>query len=151
MTDKRAPREAAESREAESRFGSWKPPSMLPSPDPQDGYVFRWIRTSSLGDLDNPNVSNKFRQGWVPVLAKDHKEITIMSDMNSQFPDGIEIGGLVLCKIPQEVVAQRNAYYARMAAQQMESVDNNFMRESHSAMPLFSDKKSKTTFGSSGE
>lgn len=135
------------SREAEAS-PKWSPPSMLPTPNPQEGFVFRWIRVSTLGNIDNPNVSSKFRQGWVPVKREEHPEIQIMGDLDPNFPDGIEIGGLVLCKVPLEVMEQRKEYYAKMAAQQMESVDNNFMRENNPAMPLFSDRKSKTTFGS---
>jgi hypothetical protein len=43
---------------------------------------------------------------------------------------------------------QRTAYYAKQNQAQMDSVDNNFLRESDPRMPLFSDKKSKVTFGS---
>jgi hypothetical protein len=45
-------------------------------------------------------------------------------------------------------LAQRAAYYAKQNQAQMDSVDNNFLRESDPRMPLFSDKKSKVTFGS---
>jgi len=150
MTDKRKPR-STETREKTARVTDWEPPSMLPTPDPSDGYAFRWIRIATLGTIDNPNVSSKFRQGYVPVKKEDHPEIEIMNDVNARFPDGIEVGGLILCKIPEEIVEKRNEYYANKAAQQMDSVDHNFMRESHSAMPLFSEKKSKTTFGNDRE
>ena len=36
-------------REEEKREEVWTPPSLLPVPKPQDGYVFRWIRTRMLG------------------------------------------------------------------------------------------------------
>jgi hypothetical protein len=39
-------------------------------------------------------------------------------------------------------------YYDNQNQAQMDSVDNNFLRENDPRMPLFSEKKSKVTFGS---
>ena len=101
MAEERTKREA-ESRTAEERpSDSWLPASILPNPDPVDGWVFRWIRTSTLGKADNTNVSQKFREGWVPVKAEDHPELEVMSDIDSRFEGNIEIGGLLLCKAPE--------------------------------------------------
>lgn len=147
MADKRTPRET-ETREAGSRKKGWAPPSVLPEPNAEAGYRFRWVRTSSQGNLDNTNVSSKFRQGWEPVLASEHPEITALKDRNSQFQDNIEIGGLLLCKAPDEMVEERNAYYNQMAQNQVESVDNNFMRENDPRMPLMKpEKTTRVTFG----
>jgi hypothetical protein len=67
---------------------------------------------------------------------------------NSRFPDGIEVGGLLLCKTPIEFTEQRDAYYRNIAGSQMESVDNNFMRENDPRMPLFQERKSEVkSFG----
>ena len=130
------------------RDDSWVPSSILPVPDPQDGWVFRWIRTSIMGQSDNPNVSKKFRDGWVPVKVEDHPELKTLSDINSQFKGNIEQGGLLLCKAPKEKMDARNAHYQEIAKQQMESVDSNYMRENDPRMPLLSPEKStRTTFG----
>ena len=146
----RTPR-SQDSREVDARpTDKWVPPSYLPVPDPQDGWAFRWIRTSMVGKADNTNVSNKFRQGWVPVKASDHPEINMMSDVESRFPENIEIGGLLLCKAPREMVDQRNQHYAQVAQNQMEAVDRNFMRENDPRMPLLNpERKTRTTFGRS--
>jgi len=127
---------------------SWVPSSILPVPDPQDGWVFRWIRTSIMGQSDNPNVSKKFRDGWVPVKVEDHPELKTLSDINSQFKGNIEQGGLLLCKAAKEKMDARNAHYQEIAKQQMESVDSNYMRENDPRMPLLRPEKStRTTFG----
>jgi hypothetical protein len=42
---------------------------------------------------------------------------------------------------------QRKAYYRKQTKDNMEAVDNTFMRENDPRMPLFSEKKSKTSFG----
>lgn len=138
----------AESREATTRPRSWAPPNLLPDPNPQDGYKFRWVRTSTLGVADPTNVSAKLREGWEPVKAADHPELQLMSDPNSRFKDGVEIGGLLLCKIANDIVQQRDQYHAELAARQMESVDNNLMRESDPRMPISKPERStRVSFG----
>lgn len=146
MAENRNPREL-ESRDSSQRVKEWQPPQTLPNPTPQPGWAFRWIRTSMVGQADPTNVSSKFREGWEPVKAVDHPELMYMADPNSRFKDNVEIGGLLLCKTPEEFVQQRNAYFNKQTQSQMESVDNNFMQTNDPRMPLFSEKRSTTTFG----
>ena len=152
MADERAPREprTLETRENDTRDEPWEPASLLPDPDPQDGWVFRWIRTSMVGSLDNTNVSKKFREGWEPVRAEDHPELQIMSDHNSEWgaKGGIEVGGLLLCKAPHEQVEKRRDYYKSHAESQMQAVDNNYMRENDPRMPVLApERKTRVAFG----
>ena len=65
-----------------------------------------------------------------------------------RFKGNIEVGGLLLCRIPEEFLKQKAEYYANQNRAQMESVDNNFLRQSDARMPLFSEKSSKVSFGS---
>jgi hypothetical protein len=110
--------------------------------------VFRWIRTSTLGQSDNTNVSMRFREGWEPVRAEDHPELMIVSDHGSQFPGNVEVGGLLLCKAPREEVDKRAEYYRDMAQAQMDAVDSNYMRESDPRMPVLQPERStRITFG----
>ena len=148
MADERT-LESRMTREDEVREDdSWVPSSVLPTPDPQDGWRFRWIRTSVLGHPDNTNVSQKFRDGWVPVKREDHPELKIMSDINSQFEGNIEQGGLLLCKAPEKKMKARTDHYEGVAKRQMESVDSNYMRENDPRMPLMRPERStRTTFG----
>jgi hypothetical protein len=57
------------------------------------------------------------------------------------------IGGLMLCKAPKELVEERNDYFGEQSKAQINSVDNNLMRENDPRMPLFNDRQSKVTFG----
>ena len=155
MADERAPREPRnlETRENEARDTNWEPASILPDPEPQDGWVFRWIRTSMIGTLDNMNVSKRFREGWEPVRAEDHPELQIMSDHKSEWgaKGGIEVGGLLLCKAPQEQVEKRRDYYKSHAESQMQAVDNNYMRENDPRMPVLApNRKTRVVFGGEG-
>lgn len=142
----REPR-ALQNREAVERPKQWMPPQLLPDPNPEEGYAFRWIRISSLGKDDATNISGKLREGWEPVKASDHPEIRLFSSGQNRFPDSIEVGGLLLCKTPVEFTEQRDAYYRTQAESQMNSVDNNFMRENDARMPLFNERKTTVTFG----
>lgn len=148
MAENRLAREV-ENRESAQRKQLWAPPETLPSPKPQPGWVFRWIRTATMGQLDPTNMSAKMREGWEPVKAADHPELMMYTDPNStsRFKDNVEIGGLVLCKVPEEMMQQRAEFYSRQAASQMEAVDNNFMRMNDERMPLFNEKRSTTSFG----
>ena len=136
-----------ETRESDTRKRTWERPEILPSPFAQDGYVFRWIRVSSQGQLDATNVSSKLREGWEPVKASDHPEIEIVSIEQERFKDNVMINGLLLCKAPAELMQQRDDYYTQQTKQQMQSVDNNLMRENDPRMPLFNERKSRVTFG----
>lgn len=146
MVDNRLNREI-QSRESTQRKMQWKPPETLPTPAPQAGWVFRWIRTSFMGQADPTNTSAKMREGWEPVKAADHPELMLQADPNSRYKDNIEIGGLLLCKAPEELMKQRAEYFSQQSQSQMEAVDNNFMRGEDRRMPLFNEKRSTTSFG----
>jgi hypothetical protein len=143
----RVPREL-DTREKMERPKQWMPPQLLPDPNPEPGYAFRWIRIASLGKDDATNISGKLREGWEPVRASDHPEIRLFgSDSNAKFPDSVQVGGLLLCKTPVELTEQRNDYYRRQSEAQMQSVDNTYMRENDPRMPMFKERKSTVTFG----
>ena len=136
-----------DTREKMERPKQWMPPQLLPDPNPEDGYAFRWIRIASLGKDDATNISGKLREGWEPVRASDHPEIRLFNATTAKFPDSIEVGGLLLCKTPVEFTVQRDAYYRQQAEAQMQSVDNTYMRENDPRMPMFKERKSTVTFG----
>lgn len=136
-----------ETRAKLERPAKWMPPQLLPDPHPEPGYAFRWIRISARGEADPMNISSKMREGWEPVKASEHPEIQLMGGGSKTYPDSIEIGGLLLCKTPTEFIEQRDAYYRQQAEGQMNSVDNNFMRENDPRMPLFRERQSKVSFG----
>jgi hypothetical protein len=146
MAENRLNREL-ETREKTVRKRSWQRPETLPTPNPEEGYEFHWVRVSTRGESDAMNVSAKLREGWEPVKASDHPEIFSSPVDDPRFRDNIIIGGLMLCKTPKEMVEERNDYYREQSEAQMRSVDNNFMRENDPRMPLFSDRKTKVTFG----
>jgi hypothetical protein len=146
MADTRIPREVS-NRQQDERPKAWTPPELLPEPDKQAGYAYRWIRTSMMNAADPRNVSSKLREGWEPVTIEEQPKFRLLADPDSRFKGSIEIGGLLLCKAPEEMVEQRAKYEADQTAAQADAVDNSFMRQNDARMPLFSEKKSTVTFG----
>ena len=144
--DVRMPREL-ETREVIERPKQWKAPELLPEPDKQAGFAYHWVRVSTLNTADPRNLSGKLREGWEPVRVEEQPKFKLLVDPDSRFKDNIEIGGLLLCKTPVELVEQRTAHYENMTKSQTEAVDNNLMRQSDPRMPLFNERKSSTSFG----
>lgn len=146
MAENRLAREL-QTRATSERPQTWRPAEVLPEPDKQPGYAYRWVRISTMNNPDPRNISGKFREGWEPVSIEEQPRFKYFSEAKGQFKDNIEIGGLLLCKAPTELLEQRDAHYNKQAQQQMEAVDNSFMRQSDPRMPLFRERKSSASFG----
>jgi hypothetical protein len=137
-----------DTRAAMQRPTSWQAPETLPSPNPRPGISHRWVRISMGGQSDVQNISSKLREGYEPVKAEDYPEMMMHATTEGRFKGNIEVGGLVLCSIPSEFLVQRDKHFAGINKATMESVDNNFMKDSDPRMSKFSEKSTKVTFGS---
>ena len=143
----RTPR-SNESRDKTERKRSWQRPTTLPDPEPKDGVEYRWVRTSIMGETDNKNVSGKFRNGWTPVKAEDHPELQVIPDHDSRFKGNVEVGGLLLCENSTEYVDSRREAHDGMNANQIEAVDNSYLKQSDPRMPMMQpERTTKTSFG----
>ena len=136
-----------ETRAIQERPKQWAQPELLPEPDKQPGYNYRWIRVSTMNNADPRNLSAKLREGWEPVPIEEQPKFRLLADPQSRFKDNIEVGGLLLCKTPTEFVKQRNDHFAKVTQSQTDAVDNSFMRQSDARMPLFQERKSSSSFG----
>lgn len=141
MAEARTPREV-QSREKSARL-VYQPASSLPEPNPEPGYSFRWVATHVMSQADPNNVSKSLREGWEPVRAEDHPEMALFANKSGN----VEIGGLMLCKAPTELLESRTAYFEEQSRRQMESVDNQLMRNNDPRMPLFKDRSSTVSRG----
>jgi hypothetical protein len=146
MAENRLTREL-DTRKTQERPKQWAPAELLPEPDKQPGFAYRWIRASTLNNADPRNISAKLREGWEPVKIEEQPKFQLLIDPASRFKDNIEIGGLLLCKTPSEFVDQRNEHYRKQTDAQTTAIDNSFMRDNDPRMPLFSERKSSTSFG----
>jgi hypothetical protein len=152
MNDTAKPRLSRDLQKRENaiRPTTWKPADLLPEPHRQDGWEYKWIRSSIMGNADPTNMSRSLREGWEPCKLSEHPELMLAVDPNAKNSDLIEVGGLVLCKIPEYLFNQRQQYYMDMAQGQMESVDAQVDKENDPRMPMFKERKTKVTFGSGG-
>jgi hypothetical protein len=137
-----------ETRKAAYRPEAWRPPETLPMPEDRPGWKHRYIRLSTMGQADPSNISSKMREGYEPCKAEEYPELMMHAATEGRFKGGIEVGGLLLCRITAEFMEQRAKYYEQQSKSQVDSVDNNFLRENDPRMPLFSEKRTKVTFGS---
>jgi hypothetical protein len=137
-----------DSRTVMQRPTAWRPPETLPMPNDRPGWTHRYVRISTMGTADPSNISSKLREGYEPCKAEEYPELMMHASIDGRFKGGIEVGGLLLCRIPSEFMVQRAKYYENLNKSQVDSVDNNFLRENDPRMPLFSEKRTKVTFGS---
>jgi hypothetical protein len=100
-----------------------------------------------LNQADPRNISSRFREGWEAVKLEEQPKFKLLVNPDSRFKDNIEVGGLLLCKTPTDLVEQQQAYYANLTRQNEEAVNNSLMRQSDARMPLFNERKSSVSFG----
>ena len=137
-----------DTRQMMQRPEAWRPPETLPMPEDRPGWTHRYIRISTMGTADPSNISSKLREGYEPCKAEEYPELMMHASIDGRFKGGIEVGGLLLCRILSEFMVQRAKYYENLNKSQVDSVDNNFLRENDPRMPLFSEKRTKVIFGS---
>jgi len=139
------------SSERVERKKSWTPPSSLDAPPAPQGFKHRWIRTESVGFMDTGNVSKKLREGWEFVRAEEIKNELGDHDypviQQGQYQGLIGVGGLVLARIPEEVVLERREYFRKITADQVKAVDNDILREQRPEMPVNIDRQTRVSFG----
>ena len=135
-------------RAKQARREPWKPPSMLDAPPAPEGFRHRWIRAEVMGFDDRKNVAARSREGWELVRGEDHPDFEIPTIEDGKHAGVIGVGGLLLAKIPEEIVEERKEYFQSMTRNQMTAVDNDLAREQHPAMPISKpDRHSRVTFG----
>ena len=141
---------SADTREKTQRKRVWQRPSSLDAPPAPDGYIHRWIRSEVQGFQDTKNVINRLREGYELVRADEHPDWHLPTIEDGKHAGVIGVGGLLLARIPEELIAQRNAYYAGLTEDQITAVDNDLMKDAHPSMPISKpERQSRVTFGGS--
>jgi len=125
----------------------WTPPSYLDTPNAPNGYRHRWVRVEILGYVDTKNIQGRIRSGYELVRADEYPEEDFPVVADGKYAGVIGHGGLVLTRVPNEIAQQRAKYYADLAKENVEAVDNDLMKEQDRRMPINIDKQSRTTFG----
>ena len=148
QTNNRASR-ATQTRDKQAVRKPWAPPSMLDAPPAPDGFKHRWIRAETRGFDDTKNISAKMREGWELVRKDEFPDFEAPVVESGKYEGVFGVGGLLLARIPNETVAERNAYFAERSQHQQDAVDHDMMRENaHSTMTIGNaDRQSRVTFG----
>ena len=136
-----------ETRKASNRPVQWRPANKLHAPDAPDGFVHRWIRAETLGQEDKSNVHRRIQEGFELVRADEYPD-SDLPESDGKHAGIIGLGGLLLARFPVEFKEQRHAYYNARSGQQMEAVDNDWMKDSNPLMPKESaERRTQVSFG----
>ena len=139
---------ANQTRSKTERPKVWVPPSSLDAPPAPDGFRYRWIRAESLGFDDSKNIQGRLRSGYELVRAEEVENASDYPVLDTgKYKGVIGVGGLLLAKVPEEIVAARTAYIKKRTEGMNEAVDNDLMRDQHKSMPINIDRQSRVTFG----
>ena len=141
---------SADTRVKTQRKRVWQRPSSLDAPPAPDGYIHRWIRAEVQGYQDTKNVISRLREGYELVRADEYPELQMPTIEDGKHAGVIGVGGLLLARIPEEIIKQRNAYYEGLTQDQIKAVDNDLLKDAHPSMPISKpDRQSRVTFGGS--
>ena len=146
--DKKTSR-ASQTREKTSHKKVWTPPSSLDSPPAPSGFKHGWIRAESMGFQDTKNVSASLREGYELVRADEYPDSQFPVIEDGKYSGVIGVGGLLLARIPEEIIKQRQEYYASQHNEKEKALDNDLMKEEHPSMPIDIDRQTRVTFGGS--
>ena len=138
---------ARETRVKEERKKVWTPPSSLDAPPAPDGYKHRWLRAESMGFDDTSNMSAKLRSGYELVRADQYPDANYPTVQDGKYKGVIGVGGLLLARIPEEIVESRKEYFARQTKDKSDAIDNDLMKEQHPSMPINNERQTRVTFG----
>jgi len=154
MNDKTKQTQKLPSRETETRAKTerrkpWSPPSQLDAPPAPEGFQHRWIRAEIRGQEDKSNISARIREGYELVRQDEYPDFEAPVIESGKHEGVFGVGGLLLARIPIETANERNEYFRKRHADQLEAVDHDMMRENaHSTMAITKpDRQTRVTFG----
>ena len=143
---KKTPR-ASQTRSKTERPKVWTPPSALDAPEPPKGFKHRWLRAESKGLEDVSNIQARLRSGYELVRADEYTEGQYPSYKEGKYAGIIGHGGLVLARVPEEIVDSRTEYFAQQTKDRNEALDRDLKREQHPSMPIDQKRQTSVTFG----
>jgi len=145
INENKTPR-AAQTRDKTTRRKPWAPPSSLDAPPAPDGFKHRWIRAEVLGKEDSKNLSARLREGFELVRADSGSEYPTIQE--GKYAGVIGVGGLLLAKIPEEIVEERMSYFADRTQDRDDAIESDLLKEQHPSMPISKpERQSRVSFG----
>ena len=147
MNKTKLPSRESETRVKTERRKEWAPPSQLDAPPAPEGFKHRWIRAETVGQMDQKNVSARLREGWEFVRADEYPDVEWPQIDTGRYSGVIAVGGLMLARIPEEIVKERSQYFAQVAQYNDEAVANDPLKDQHPSMPISNERSTRVTFG----
>ena len=138
---------ASQTRAKTAKKTVWTPPSSLDAPPAPDGYHHRWIRAESMGFDDTKNMAGKLRSGYELVRADEYPGSNYPVMTEGKYKGVIGVGGLLLARIPMEIVKSRDEYFKKITQDRDTAVEQDLMKEQHPSMPINAERQTRVTFG----
>lgn len=133
---------------------TWSPPSRIATPEPPDGYRFRWLRRTKPGEAvdDVHNILNREKQDYQIVtadeLAKFGGTPEAYQTLDSGKHAGAVINGdLILTMVPIESAQARREYYEDRSEAQLRAVRSQLESNQNSVMPIRDSSRTTTKVG----
>jgi hypothetical protein len=94
-------------------------------------------------------VAGKIREGYELVRGAEYPDYHVPTIEDGRHAGVISVGGLLLARIPEETVAERNAHYRDRANDQLQAADNELLKaNAHSSMVITKPtRQSRVSFG----
>ena len=146
-TKNKLPSRESETRVKTERRKEWAPPSQLDAPPAPNGFKHRWIRAETVGQMDQKNVSARLREGWDFVRADEYPNVQWPAIDSGRYEGVIAVGGLMLARIPNEIVEERSKYFAQVTQDKDDAIANDPMKDQHPSMPISNERSTRVTFG----
>ena len=146
-TINKLPSRESETRENASRRKPWAPPSQLDAPPAPAGFKHRWIRAETIGQPDQKNVSARLREGWEFVRADEYPDMEWPTIDSGKWNGVIAVGGLMLARIPEETIAERNSYFSQLTKDKDDAIANDPLKDQHPSMPVSNESRTRVSFG----
>ena len=141
------PSRESENRSKRERPKVWTPPSQLDAPPAPEGFKHRWIRTETIGQMDQKNVSARLREGWEFVRADEYPDMEWPTIDTGRYSGVIAVGGLMLARIPLETVREREQHFAQVTQDKDDAIANDPLKDQHPSMPISKERSTRVTFG----
>jgi hypothetical protein len=138
---------ASQTRAKTEKPKVWTPPSSLDAPPAPDGFHHRWIRAESMGFDDTKNMAGKLRSGYELVRADEYPGSNYPTVSEGKYKGVIGVGGLLLARIPVEIVKARDEYFGKITQDKNKAIEQDLMKEQHPSMPINAERQTRVTFG----
>ena len=138
---------ASQSRIQTKRRTTWTPPSSLDAPPAPAGFHHRWIRAETMGFDDTKNMAGRLRSGYELVRGDEYpgSEYPVMTE--GKYKGVIGVGGLLLARIPEEIVKARDDYFKKVTQDKDEAIESDLLKDQHPSMPINAERQTRVTFG----